>query len=141
MNRRLSLQLLSVAAASALAGPVLAQTQSRPIRIVLGFSAGGGSDIVLRVIAQSLSLQIGQPVIVDNKPGADGIIAADLAAKSAPDGLTLYFGSGNSMVATPVLKKTAVPYDPFKDFTPITKFANVPNMLAARTAMPLTRIQ
>ena len=136
MNRRLSLQLLAVAAASAVAGPVLAQTQSRPIRIVLGFSAGGGSDIVLRVIGQSLAQQLGQPVIIDNKPGADGIIAADFAAKSAPDGLTLYFGSGNSMVATPVLRKTAVPYDPFKDFTPIASLGRFTMVMVTAPGVP-----
>ena len=103
MNRRETFQWLALAGASAAAAPLLAQTQGRPIRIILGFPAGGGSDIVLRVIAQSLSQQLGQPVVVDNKPGADGIIAADAAAKSAADGLTLYFGSGNSMVATTLL--------------------------------------
>ncbi len=136
MNRRHILQILAAAGASALAGPLLAQTQTRPVRIILGFSAGGGSDIVLRVIAQSLSLQIGQPVIVDNKPGADGIIAADFAAKSAPDGLTLYFGSGNSMVATPLLRKTNVPYDPFRDFTPVASLGRFTMVMVTAPGVP-----
>ena len=136
MNRRLILRLLAVAGASAAAGPVPAQTQGRPIRIILGFSAGGGSDIVLRVIGQSLSQQLGQPVIIDNKPGGDGIIAADFAAKSAPDGLTLYFGSGNSMVATPVLRRTNVPYDPFKDFTPVASLGRFTMVMVTAPGVP-----
>lgn len=136
LNRRQTLQLLAVASASAAAGPLLAQTAGRPIRIILGFPAGGGSDIVLRVIAQSLSQQLGQPVVVDNKPGADGIIAADAAAKSAPDGLTLYFGSGNSMVATPVLRKTTVPYDPFKDFTPVASLGRFTMVMVTAPGVP-----
>ncbi|MFM9999362.1 MAG: Bug family tripartite tricarboxylate transporter substrate binding protein [Burkholderiaceae bacterium] len=140
MNRRLILQLLAVTGVSALSIPALTQTQARPIRIILGFSAGGGSDIVLRVIAQSLSLQLGQPVIVDNKPGADGIIAADFAAKSAPDGLTLYFGSGNSMVATPILRKTNVPYDPFKDFTPVASLGRFTMVMVSAPALPVKTV-
>ena len=136
MNRRPILRLLALAGASIAASPLLAQTQTRPIRIILGFSAGGGSDIVLRVIAQSLSQQLGQPVIVDNKPGADGIIAADFAAKSAPDGLTLYFGSGNSMVATPLLRKTSVPYDPFKDFTPVASLGRFTMVMVTAPGVP-----
>lgn len=136
MTRRRILLLLAAAGASALTFPVLAQTQTRPVRIILGFTAGGGSDIVLRVIAQSLSQQLGQPVVVENKPGADGIIAADLAAKSAPDGLTLYFGSGNSMVATPVLKKTVVPYDPFKDFTPVASLGRFTMVMVTAPGVP-----
>ena len=140
MTRRLILQVLAAAGASALARPLLAQTQTRPIRIILGFTAGGGSDIVLRVIAQSMSQQLGQPVIVDNKPGADGIIAAELAAKSAPDGLTLYFGSGNSMVATPVLRKTSVPYDPFKDFTPVASLGRFTMVMVTAPGVPAKNV-
>ena len=140
MNRRLVLQFLTVAGAGFCAVPVLAQTANRPIRLILGFTAGGGSDIVLRVIAQSLSQQLGQPVVVDNKPGGDGIIAADLAAKSAPDGLTLYFGSGNSMVATPVLKKTAVPYDPFKDFTPVASLGRFTMVMVTAPGVPVRTV-
>ena len=136
MNRRLVFQFLTIAGTGFFAGPILAQTANRPIRIILGFTAGGGSDIVLRVIAQNLSQQLGQPVVVDNKPGADGIIAADLAAKSAPDGLTLYFGSGNSMVATPVLRKTAVPYDPFKDFTPVASLGRFTMVMVTAPGLP-----
>ena len=136
MNRRLVLQLLTVAGAGFCAVPVLAQTANRPIRLILGFTAGGGSDIVLRVIAQSLSQQLGQPVVVDNKPGGDGIIAADLTAKSAPDGLTLYFGSGNSMIATPVLRKTTVPYDPFKDFTPVASLGRFTMVMVTAPGVP-----
>ena len=93
----------------------------RPIRIVVGFPPGGGLDILTRIVAQNMGNLLAQPVVVDNRPGGDGIIAADFVAKAAPDGLTLYIGSGTSMIATPLLKAGAIPYDPFKDFTPITQ--------------------
>ena len=134
MHRRLVLQLLASSGASAVTGSLLAQ--ARPIRIVLGFSAGGGSDVVLRVIAQSLSTQLGQTFVVENKPGGDGIIAADYIAKSAPDGLTLYFGSGNSMVAAPVLRKGAIPYDPFKDFAPIASLGRFTMVMVTAPGVP-----
>jgi len=134
MKRRDALELLALAGASAAAGPLLAQ--ARPIRIILGFTAGGGSDIVLRLIAQSLSQQLGQPVVVENRPGADGIIAADAAARSTADGLTLYFGSGNSMVATPILRKATVPYDPFKDFTPVASLGRFTMVMVTAPGVP-----
>ena len=134
--------LATVAAVAAvlLAVPAVAQPQDKPIRIILGFTAGGGSDIVLRSIAQSMSQQLGQPVIVDNRPGGDGIIAADLAAKAAPDGLTLYFGSGNSMVATPILRKGAVPYDPIKDFTPVANLGRFTMVLVTAPGVPAKNV-
>lgn len=110
------------AAAAVLGSPAIAQVGGRPVRIVVGFPAGGGLDQVVRVIAQQMGSQLGQSFIVDNKPGGDGIIAADAAAKAQADGSTIYVGSGQSLIATPLLRgPSAVPYDPFKDFTPITQ--------------------
>ena len=120
-----------------MAGSGLAQTAGKPIRIVLGFPAGGGSDTVLRVIAQRLTQQLGQTVVVDNKPGADGIIAADSVAKSPPDGNTLYFASSNALVAAPVLRgRQGIPYDPVKDFTPIANLGRFALVMVVAPTVP-----
>ena len=139
--RHVLLRFAAGCAALLVAAGAAAQTEGRPIRIVLGFPAGGGSDTVLRVVAQRLSQQLGQPVVVDNKPGADGIIAADAVAKSPPDGNTLYFGSSNALVAAPVLRgKQAIPYDPFKDFTPIANLGRFALVLAAAPSVPVRNV-
>lgn len=127
----------SFIAASCVAGAGLAQTPGKPIRIVLGFPAGGGSDTVLRVIAQRLTQHLGQPVVIDNKPGGDGIIAADAVAKSAPDGNTLYFASSNALVTAPVLRgRQALPFDPVKDFTPIGQLGRFALVMVTSTSVP-----
>ena len=124
-------------AASCMAGSGMAQTAGKPIRIVLGFPAGGGSDTVLRVIAQRLTQQLGQTVVVDNKPGAEGIIAADSVAKSPPDGNTLYFASSNALVAAPILRgRQGIPYDPVKDFTPIANLGRFALVMVVAPSVP-----
>src|SRR6266571_1813693 len=90
---------------------------SKPIRIVVGYSAGGGNDIIVRVMTPELSKGLGQPVIVDNKPGAQGIIAAELVAKSAPDGYTLLMGPSGPMTINPAIY-SKLPYSPLRDFAP-----------------------
>jgi tripartite-type tricarboxylate transporter receptor subunit TctC len=96
-----------------------AQFPSKPIRIVVPFPAGSATDTVARILGQSVSAAIGQPVIVDDKPGADGAIAAAEVAKSPADGYTLLMATNSPMSAVPALKKSP-PYDPVADFTPIT---------------------
>ena len=96
-----------------------AQFPGKPIRIVVPFPAGSATDTVARILGQSVSAAIGQPVIVDDKPGADGAIAAAEVAKSAADGYTLLMATNSPMSAVPALKKSP-PYDPVADFTPIT---------------------
>ena len=129
--------ILVALAAAALAAPALVHAQARPLRIILPFPPGGGSDILLRLLTPGMSQHLGQPIIVDNKPGGDGIIAADLAAKSAPDGNTVYFGTGTSMVATHVLRKQTVPYDPFKDFTPVANLGRFTLVMVAAPGVPV----
>ena len=141
LTRRTFRRFAAGCAALLLAAGAAAQTEGRPIRVVLGFPAGGGSDTVLRVIAQRLSQQLGQPVVIDNKPGADGIIAADAVAKSPPDGNTLYFASSNALVAAPVLRgKQAIPYDPFKDFTPVANLGRFALVLVTAPSVPARNI-
>ena len=123
-----------------LAGPVVAQMTDRPIRLVVGFPPGGGLDIVTRVIAQNMTPHLNQTVIVDNKPGGDGIISAEAVAKSAPDGRTLYVGSASAFIATPLLRGGAVSYDPFKDFTPISQLGLFTLIWVAAPSMPVSNL-
>ncbi|MCX7144251.1 MAG: tripartite tricarboxylate transporter substrate binding protein [Proteobacteria bacterium] len=101
---------------------------SRPITIVVGFSAGGTTDIITRLISDELRKGLGQPVIIENKPGAGGNIGADIVAKARPDGYTLLMGSVGPLAINASLYKR-MPYDNLKDLAPITLVAHVPNML------------
>ncbi len=108
---------MMLAAASTLSAPVDAQQfPLRPIRLVVGFAPGGATDIAARAVAQKISETIGQPMIVDNRPGASGNIAADSVAKSAPDGYTVYLA--NATIAIPSLF-VRLPFDVTRDFAPI----------------------
>lgn len=91
---------------------------SKPIRFVVGFPPGGSADPTARIIGAALSEQLGQPVVVENRPGADSAIGAQYVAQQAPDGYTLFFGSNSAMTAAVALKRQPL-YDPLKDFTPL----------------------
>lgn len=121
MKSALKLLLSSLALCLALSGAVLAQSAypARPVRILVPFLPGGPVDTTARVIQQALSRALGQPVIVENKPGADGAIAAQAVVNAPPDGYTLFFGGSSTMVSVPVLRKNP-PFDPVADFTPIS---------------------
>ena len=124
MKRRPFIQsLITVAAGAALitgfSTSALAEGLSnRPIRIVVPFGAGGVADVTARVVAQQLSTQLGQPVVIDNKPSAGGIVAADTVAKAAPDGHTLFLMSNGSAVTVNLFNH--LPFDMVKDLTPIS---------------------
>jgi len=110
--------------------PVLAADPypARPVKIIVPYSAGGGTDVVTRVLAQRLSESMGQPFVVDNRPGADATIGPAIAAKTAPDGYTLLATSGVSFLITRSSMKD-LSYDPMKDFAPVALFASVPMVL------------
>jgi tripartite-type tricarboxylate transporter receptor subunit TctC len=116
------------AALSLIASPLFAQYPDKPIRAVLPFPPGGGTDGVARVILPKMSQSMGQPIVIDNRPSAGGVVAADTVAKSAPDGYTLLMGSSTFVTATPSLMK--LPYDALRDFAPITLFATAQFILA-----------
>ncbi len=124
MKRRSFTQsLISAAAGAALLSGFAASAQAeglsnRPIRIVVPFGAGGVADVTARVVAQQLSTQLGQPVVIDNKPSAGGIVAADTVAKAAPDGHTLFLMSNGSAVTVNLFN--SLPFDMVKDLTPIS---------------------
>jgi tripartite-type tricarboxylate transporter receptor subunit TctC len=135
---------IKLAAIITLAGASSALAQvatypNKPIRWVIPFAPGGGTDMVARPIASKLTDQLGQQILYDNRGGGGGVVAGEIVAKANPDGYTLLVAAVAVMTVTGSLQK--MPFDPIKDFTPITKFANVPNMLVTRTALPVSRIQ
>ncbi len=107
---------------------------SRPVRIIVPYPPGGSTDLLVRSIQPKLADAIGQPVVVDNRAGGNGTIGSDLVARSAPDGHTLLIGTGATHGLTLFLSKS-VPYDPIKDFTPISAAAEVPIVLAVSAAV------
>jgi len=125
-----------LAGALAFAGAASAQDYPKqPIRLIVPFAPGGGNDTVARAIAQSAGASLGQPMVVDNRAGAGGILGAELAAKSAPDGYTLFLGGVGSHAVNPNLH-ARLPYDPVKDFAPITLIASAPSVLVVHPSLP-----
>ncbi len=109
----------------------------KPVRIIVPLGAGGGTDIVARVIAEKLGMRLGQLVVVENRPGAEGVIGVDAAAKSAPDGYTLLMGSSTTVAAIVNLYKK-LPFDPVKDLVPVAKaLGNSVNILLVNPAFPV----
>ncbi|MCA3188698.1 MULTISPECIES: tripartite tricarboxylate transporter substrate binding protein [unclassified Cupriavidus] len=112
---------------------------SKPIRVVVGFPPGGGADALARAIAPALSDQLKANVIIDNRPGAGGLIATDMVAKAAPDGYTLYIATPGSFTIWPNLRKLA--YDPQKDFAPVSVLVTMPNVLVTGADTPYKDVQ
>jgi len=133
--------VLGVLAGLAWGGIAQAQTYpSKPIRIVLPYSAGGPADVMVRAISQKLGDSWGQPFVVDNKPGANEIIAADLVAKSPGDGYTFLVASDGAYSLNQNLYPK-IPYDPVKDFVPVAKLAVGNLMLVTRPDFPATNVK
>jgi tripartite-type tricarboxylate transporter receptor subunit TctC len=107
----------------------------KPVRIVLQFPPGGSTDVVARILAQSMTTALGQPVVVENKPGADGAIAAEYVMRSDPDGYTFFLASNTPMMQVPLLRKKP-PYDPVKNFTPISMVGRYVYVLVANPNVP-----
>jgi tripartite-type tricarboxylate transporter receptor subunit TctC len=123
-----------------LSGAAFAQGYpNRPIHIVAPFPAGGGYDVLSRLLAADMTRTFGQPVVVENRSGANGNIGTDYVAKSAPDGYTLLMG-GNSPLALNVGLYPRLPYDPAKDFETISRVATQPNLLAAHPKVPVKSV-
>ena len=119
MHRILLALALAAVGGLSFCTPAFAQYPAKPIRFIVGFPPGGSADPTTRIIGQALSEQMGQPVVVDNRPGADSALAAEQMTRIAPDGYTIMFASNSAMTAAVALRKTP-PYDPLKDFTPIS---------------------
>jgi len=113
---------------------------SKPIRYIVPFPAGGGQDLVVRALAPRMSEALGQTVIVDNRPGAATMVGAELAAKSPPDGYTVFNGSNTTLAINPNLY-SKVPYDPIKDFVAVTQIASLPNLLVVHPSLPVRTVK
>ena len=137
-TRRTALQLAALALAS-VAGAAHAQAwPSKPVSLVVPFPAGGTTDVLARALAERLSPALGQPVIVENKPGAGATIGADYVAKAKADGHTLLIGAVHHTIASSVYKK--LPYDFQKGFEPVTVIAMVPNVLVVNARTPAKNV-
>ena len=125
-----------------MASGALAQSDypSKPIRIVVGYAAGGGNDIIVRVMQPEMSKGLGQPVIVENKPGAQSIIAAETVAKAAPDGYTILMGPSGPMTINPATY-SKLPYDAQRDFAPISLICQFPLIVAVNAALPVRSVK
>ena len=135
---RSSAFIVALACLSAL--PSAAQEYpARTVRLIVGFPAGGGSDIIARLVAQKLTGALGQPVVVENRPGASANIAAEIVAKSAPDGYTLLFGNSSLSISPAVFKK--LNYDPVKELMPISMASSYPFALAAHPSLPVRSVK
>lgn len=138
--RRGALRFVAVAAATALGATSFgARAQSdypnHPIRLVVGYSAGGPTDVLARVLGQDMSISLGQTLVVDNKPGANGNIATEFVQHSAPDGYTVVMNTISHNV-NPLLQPDRVKYDPIKDFTPIAQVAVLPQIIVVSGDSP-----
>ena len=129
-------KLLVAAALTALAGIALAQPYpTRPIRVIIGFPPGGGIDIVGRTMAPRLAEILGQPVVIDNRGGAGGVVGTNLAAKSTPDGHTVFLGTIGNLCINPLLY-AKLPFNIERDFAPVTHVASVASVLMVHPSFP-----
>lgn len=132
--------LLAAAGFWLLAGDAASQPYpARPVRLIVPFSPGGAADVPVRVLSQRMSEALGQQIIVDNRPGAGSTIGADAAAKSVPDGYTLFLISNTHFVSAGLYKK--LPYDSLNDFTPVTQITSAPNVLVVHPSLPAKNIR
>jgi tripartite-type tricarboxylate transporter receptor subunit TctC len=140
ITRRMAVVALATCLGAA-SPAVLAQGTAyptKPIKIIVGFAAGGGSDFIARLLAQKLQEKLGQPVLVDNRPGAGGNLAADAAIKSPPDGYTLFLAAASYTVNPSIYKLT---FDPLKDITPIAQLARGPFIVAVNPKVQVNNLQ
>lgn len=139
LSRRLALLALAALAL----GSAQAQTPtwpSKPVRIVTAFGPGSASDIVARMLAEELQVAFKQPFVVDNKPGASGMLAAEAVTKSAPDGYTLFLSTNTAHSVNPHLFKK-LPYEPIAGFTPVARICYFPFVLAVNASLPVQTVE
>jgi tripartite-type tricarboxylate transporter receptor subunit TctC len=134
ITRRLAALGLA-AAATALPRSALAAFPERPVRLIVPFGAGGNLDTLMRLAAPGLSARLGQPVVVENRPGAGGNVGAEAVARAAPDGYTVLVGSNGGLVTNPLLM-ARMPYDPARDFAPVGLAFRTPNVLVVGSRSP-----
>jgi len=143
MNRPKLLRLFAgaLAAVLALAGPASAQDYpTRPIRLMVPFTPGGGTDLLARIVAQKMSEGLGQPIVVDNRPGANTLIATEALVRAAPDGYTLLMQT-NNLAANPTLYRGKISFDTVKDIAPVSLVAGNPHVLVVNPSVPATNLK
>lgn len=135
--------MMPLALALLLAMPVCAQAQlaypNKPVRILVGFAPGGGTDIMTRIVAPRLAEKLGQPVIVENRPGVGGNLATEAVVKSPADGYTLLMGTIAALAVNPSLYKD-LPFDPVADLTPISMGVSLANVVVVNPALPVATL-
>jgi tripartite-type tricarboxylate transporter receptor subunit TctC len=131
------LSAIAIAPASAQEDP--SKYPTRAIHIIVGFTPGGGNDIIARVVGQKLSESLGQPVIVENKPGGGAIVATEHVAKAAPDGYTLLIGASGAMAINPAVY-AKLPYDSIRDFIPVSELGSFPLILIINASSPIKSV-
>jgi tripartite-type tricarboxylate transporter receptor subunit TctC len=137
LSRRPLISWFALLAGAALTSPALAQDYpTKPITIVVPFSPGGGVDTMARLLAEKLRSSLGQQVIVDNKPGASGMLGALAVVRAPADGHTLLLGSAGETAINPLIYKAKMQYAPEKDLAPVTAVVRVPNVLVAAATVP-----
>ncbi|MFC5575328.1 Bug family tripartite tricarboxylate transporter substrate binding protein [Xenophilus aerolatus] len=143
-RRAFALAVAGLFATAGLALPGMASAQpawpAKPITLVIPFPPGGSADVIGRLVGQRLSDELGQPVIIDNRPGAGTAIAAGLVAKSPADGYTLFLGSGSTFTANPAIRSN-LPYDTLKSFDPIAIVARIPLIVLANKDVPVNNVK
>jgi tripartite-type tricarboxylate transporter receptor subunit TctC len=133
--------VLALSIAIGIPAAVMAQAYpNKPLRIVVGYTPGGTTDIIARVIAARLTVTLGQPVIVENRPGAGGNLGADSVAKAAPDGYTLQLGTAGNMTVNPSIYPN-MGFDTVRDFQPISLVATLPNLMVVNPKVPAKTVQ
>ncbi len=135
--RRAALGLLAL---PSLAFPPLARAQSRPLRLIIPFTAGGSNDIVGRILAEGMSARLGQSIVIENRGGAGGILGNDIVAKAPPDGSTILLaGSGSFVISS--LVHARIPYDAVNGFAPIGLLGAAPNVIAVNPRLPVRNLR
>ena len=139
-TERLTLAILTTAIA-VLASPAMAQDEypTHPVRLIAPSGPGGNPDVLARLLAERFTTALGKPFIVENMPGAGGIVAANVVAKAAPDGHVLMFGDSGNIAINPALNPS-LGYDPIKDFAPVTALVSLPTILVANSSVPATTL-
>ncbi len=124
-----------------LATPALAQPARNPVRLVVPFPPGGATDSISRLYAPVLAQKLGEPVVIENRPGGGGIPAAEAVMRAAPDGLTLLFTTSSTHSVQPAVNPRSLPYDPERDFTPLALICGTPSIVLISSTIPATTLQ